>query len=129
MEDVHTAAASEAPSAETYRHLRAAAESGWDFSSRWLREPSHLSSIHTGDILPVDLNCLLYFLEKPKIVNTQNEKLFWYKWLHNLLLNIIKRFIASLELNLRLGRVNWYEPSIESWKIPTIELLLAGLII
>lgn len=37
------------------------------------------------------LPALLYFLEKPKIVNTQNEKLFWYKWLHNLLLNIIKR--------------------------------------
>lgn len=67
LEDVHTAAEGDAPSEETYRHLRAAAESGWDFSSRWLREESNLSSIHTCDILPVDLNCLLYFLEKTLI--------------------------------------------------------------
>ncbi len=52
---------------EVYRNLRAAAESGWDFSSRWLvREQDstfRLSTIHTTDILPVDLNSLLYNLE------------------------------------------------------------------
>lgn len=47
-----------------YRHLRAACESGWDFSSRWLSDPSDLSTIHTCDIIPVDLNCLLWHLEK-----------------------------------------------------------------
>ena len=46
-----------------YRHLRAGAESGWDFSSRWLRDGSSLETIHTTDILPVDLNALLYLLE------------------------------------------------------------------
>jgi alpha,alpha-trehalase len=46
-----------------YLHLRAAAESGWDFSSRWLLNPQDLSTIHTADIIPVDLNCLLYDLE------------------------------------------------------------------
>ncbi|WP_221393902.1 alpha,alpha-trehalase TreA [Dyadobacter sp. NIV53] len=49
---------------ETYRHLRAAAESGWDFSSRWFKDEDDFSSIHTTDILPVDLNCLMYNLEK-----------------------------------------------------------------
>jgi alpha,alpha-trehalase len=67
--------------AEVYRHLRAAAESGWDFSTRRLAEPvpcgaaeggavpaglSHsasLASICTTDIVPVDLNALLYKLE------------------------------------------------------------------
>lgn len=43
--------------------LRAGAESGWDFSSRWFKDPQDLSSIHTTDIIPVDLNCLLYHLE------------------------------------------------------------------
>jgi len=43
--------------------LRAGAESGWDFSSRWFRDPMDISSIHTTDIVPVDLNCLLYHLE------------------------------------------------------------------
>lgn len=47
----------------TYRHLRAAAESGWDFSSRWLADPMDLGSIRTTDIVPIDLNCLLYELE------------------------------------------------------------------
>ncbi len=44
--------------------IRAACESGWDFSSRWCSVPDDLATIHTTDILPVDLNCLLYFLEK-----------------------------------------------------------------
>jgi len=48
---------------EFYRNLRAAAESGWDFSSRWLSDPLDMRSVNTTNILPVDLNCLLYFLE------------------------------------------------------------------
>ncbi|PRX49622.1 alpha,alpha-trehalase TreF [Salegentibacter salegens] len=54
--------------AEVYRDLRAAAESGWDFSSRWLsingNGDFNLYSIHTTQIIPVDLNSLLYNLEK-----------------------------------------------------------------
>lgn len=46
-----------------YLHLRAGAESGWDFSSRWFTDPYDIGSIHTADIVPVDLNCLLYHLE------------------------------------------------------------------
>lgn len=49
---------------ETYRHIRAAAESGWDFSSRWFSDENDFATVHTTDILPVDLNCLMYFLEK-----------------------------------------------------------------
>lgn len=47
-----------------YRHLRAGAESGWDFSSRWFKNVTDFSSIHTTEIIPVDLNCLLFFLEQ-----------------------------------------------------------------
>jgi len=46
-----------------YVDLRAAAESGWDFSSRWLQDPRDIRTIQTTDIVPVDLNCLLYHLE------------------------------------------------------------------
>ena len=46
-----------------YLDLRAGAESGWDFSSRWFRESGNIASIHTTDIIPVDLNSLLYTLE------------------------------------------------------------------
>jgi alpha,alpha-trehalase len=82
LEDVTTAQIAEAQGrdvSEVYRHLRAAAESGWDFSSRWLAEPAacdvdsavqggaadaaSLAGICTTDIVPVDLNAFLYKLE------------------------------------------------------------------
>lgn len=63
LEDIETARNSTRPAAEVYRDLRAAAESGWDFSSRWLSDESTLGSIRTTDIVPVDLNSLLYKLE------------------------------------------------------------------
>jgi len=46
-----------------YRNLRGAAESGWDFSSRWFKNKKQFATIHTTEIIPVDLNCLLYNLE------------------------------------------------------------------
>src|SRR5207253_1408433 len=46
-----------------YRNVRATAESGWDFSSRWLRDPKDLRTLETTELLPVDLNCLLYYAE------------------------------------------------------------------
>jgi len=42
-----------------FTDICAAAESGWDFSSRWLDESNSLSSIRTTKVLPVDLNALL----------------------------------------------------------------------
>ncbi len=62
-EDVATAGLSGRPAAEVYRDLRAGAASGWDFSSRWLGDPADFTSIHTSDIVPVDLNSLLWRLE------------------------------------------------------------------
>lgn len=49
--------------AELYNHIRAACESGWDFSSRWFADGQTLASIRAATIVPVDLNCLLYWLE------------------------------------------------------------------
>ncbi|UHG94226.1 alpha,alpha-trehalase TreF [Spirosoma oryzicola] len=46
-----------------YRHIRAGAESGWDFSSRWFSDGKRLRTIHTTDFIPVDLNSLLVNLE------------------------------------------------------------------
>ncbi|MEN1784133.1 MAG: trehalase family glycosidase [Bacteroidota bacterium] len=47
-----------------YKDLRSAAESGWDFSSRWYGKVGEFAATTTTSILPVDLNCLLYHLEK-----------------------------------------------------------------
>jgi alpha,alpha-trehalase len=62
-EDVAVARESGRNPEEVYRHLKAAAESGWDFSSRWFADGASLKTIHTTDIIPVDLNALLYHLE------------------------------------------------------------------
>lgn len=64
-EDVMTAnEAADREADRIYLHLRAAAESGWDFSSRWFDNPDDIRTIHTADIIPVDLNSLLYHLEQ-----------------------------------------------------------------
>ncbi|MFA6118210.1 MAG: trehalase family glycosidase [Sphingomonas sp.] len=62
-EDVLIAGASGRPLGEVYREIRAGAESGWDFSSRWLGDGT-LASIRTTSILPIDLNSLIYGLER-----------------------------------------------------------------
>lgn len=63
--DLATAAADKTRAPEViYRELRAAAESGWDFSSRWLADGATLSTIQTTSYLPIDLNSLLYRLEQ-----------------------------------------------------------------
>ncbi len=64
LQDVSTAEqAPDRPKEELWRDLRAGAESGWDFSSRWLDDGQNLASIRTTAIVPVDLNSLIYHLE------------------------------------------------------------------
>ncbi|HWA00225.1 MAG TPA: alpha,alpha-trehalase TreF [Caulobacterales bacterium] len=63
-EDVVLAASASRAAPQLYRDIRAAAESGWDFSSRWLADERSLETIETASISPVDLNSLLYGLEK-----------------------------------------------------------------
>jgi alpha,alpha-trehalase len=49
--------------ARFYRNARATAESGWDFSSRWMRDSADLRTLETTDLIPVDLNSLMYNAE------------------------------------------------------------------
>ena len=63
VEDTHVAEASSQPANEVFRNIRAAAESGWDFSSRWFADGINMHSIETTKIIPIDLNCLLFFME------------------------------------------------------------------
>ena len=62
-EDVETVEKSKRNKAAMYRHLRAGAESGIDFSSRWFSDKKNLTTIQTTNFIPVDLNALLYKLE------------------------------------------------------------------
>ncbi len=81
-DDSHLVAKSDRESKDLFKHIRAACESGWDFSSRWLEDQNDLGSIRCGDILPVDLNCLLYSLEvllaKTVALEGKNELMEFY---------------------------------------------------
>lgn len=63
-EDVELAHQSNQEPATLYKHLRAGAESGWDYSSRWFKDGKNFATLHTADLIPVDLNCLLFHLEQ-----------------------------------------------------------------
>jgi alpha,alpha-trehalase len=62
-EDTELAHSSGRNAPELYRDLRAAAESGWDFGSRWFADGKTLATINTTEIIPIDLNSLLFGLE------------------------------------------------------------------
>jgi alpha,alpha-trehalase len=64
LEDLQTATQSSRPAAVVWRNLRATAESGWDFSSRWLADGKTLATVRTLDLVPPDLNSLLVHLER-----------------------------------------------------------------
>jgi alpha,alpha-trehalase len=62
-DDTALANSSGRPAAEVYRDIRAAAESGWDFSSRWFADARTRATIDTTEIVPIDLNSLMFGLE------------------------------------------------------------------
>ncbi len=63
-EDLELAAQTTREASDLFRDLRAACESGWDFSSRWFDETRAFASIRTTSLLPVDLNSILCHLER-----------------------------------------------------------------
>ncbi|WP_088340248.1 alpha,alpha-trehalase TreF [Robiginitalea sediminis] len=79
-EDFHLASglASEAEKQELYANLRAAAASGWDFSTRWYETEGEFASTQTTELAPVDLNALMHFMEmqlaEGYLRNGQQEK-------------------------------------------------------
>ncbi len=62
-EDLELARHCDRDAASLYRDIRSACESGWDFSSRWLKDEHSLASIRASQVLPIDLNAILYKLE------------------------------------------------------------------
>lgn len=83
-----------------FRDIRAAAASGWDFSSRWLRKNGTLSSIQTTQIVPVDLNALLWgyevWLGKIEAANRRASAVA--KWLYCTDINSSFSFYCDFDL-------------------------------
>lgn len=63
VEDVELAEHSDREPGEIYRDIRAGAESGWDYTSRWFADARQMTSIRTTHVVPVDLNALMCKLE------------------------------------------------------------------
>eukprot|EP01034_Spumella_vulgaris_P021312 gene21312-27342_t len=55
---------SEAYALYYYHNKRAGAETGWDYSSRWLKGQYDISGVATTEIIPVELNCILFKFEQ-----------------------------------------------------------------
>lgn len=64
--------ASDSVYASVCNNLRSAAASGWDFSSRWM-SGEELHTTETNQIVPIDLKCLLFNLEKISMVALQGK--------------------------------------------------------
>jgi len=66
LEDMRTAShasVAEGDRPRVWSEIAAAAESGWDFSSRWMEDGASLHRARTSEILPVDLNAIMYRFE------------------------------------------------------------------
>ncbi|KAJ0739600.1 putative alpha,alpha-trehalase [Helianthus annuus] len=48
---------------QLYRELASTAETGWDFSTRWMKNASDLTTLSTTTIVPVDLNAYILKME------------------------------------------------------------------
>uniref|UniRef100_A0ACD5U5S7 Uncharacterized protein n=1 Tax=Avena sativa TaxID=4498 RepID=A0ACD5U5S7_AVESA len=47
-----------------YHQIASTAETGWDFSSRWMRNPTDMTTLVTTFIIPVDLNTFIFKMER-----------------------------------------------------------------
>lgn len=107
-----------------YKDLRSAAESGWDFSSRWFKNSRSLETIQTTSLVPVDLNCLLYHLEQALATSFaltgNNVKASYFSKIAELRKKAIEKYCWS-SLN------NWYVDYNISLKKQSASLTLAGM--
>ncbi|KYQ89897.1 Trehalase precursor [Tieghemostelium lacteum] len=89
-----------------YSSIASAAESGWDFSSRWFKPGSmQLQTIETIDVLPVDLNSILYLNEK-----TLSDFHFYMG-------NLTQKEYYSQQADLRAEAIQYvlWNPEINQW--------------
>ncbi|KAG6636500.1 hypothetical protein CIPAW_11G115500 [Carya illinoinensis] len=66
-----------------YREVASTAESGWDFSTRWMSNHSDLTTLATASVLPVDLNAFIlrstaeHFLKGSQARMKAFKSIFW----------------------------------------------------
>jgi alpha,alpha-trehalase len=106
------------------RNLRSCAESGWDFSSRWFADGKTLATIQVTNYIPVDLNCLLYHLEKTLAkANKESGELVKAKYFDD----IAERRKKAINKYCWSPMNNWYVDYNFVAKKQSPELTLAGM--
>ena len=107
-EDIETAERIGADKTQFYQHVRAACESGWDFSSRWLANANALETIRTTEIIPVDLNALLVTLEQTLADATSGAEAMRYEAAAKVRIEAINTYLFSKE---KSGYFDYHYPS------------------
>lgn len=113
-EDIETASHITTDSATFYQHIRAACESGWDFSSRWLENSQQLESIRTTELLPVDLNALLVSLEQTLAMVTDGKEQAFYSDAAKQRVDAINTYLYS---DIKQGYFDFHFPSMKNTSV------------
>jgi alpha,alpha-trehalase len=120
-EDIETAEKSGRNKIEMYKHLRAGAESGIDFSYRWFENNKDITSIIVTEMVPPDLNALLYNLEvclEKAYTLTKNEtNRKKYQAASTRRYNALKKYCYNTTLNYYCD-YNWKKKKISSKVTP-----------
>lgn len=120
-EDIETAEKSGRNKIEMYKQLRAGAESGIDFSYRWFENNKDLTSIIVTDMIPPDLNALLYnleiCLEKAYTINKNETNRKKYQAANTRRYNAVKKYCYNTSLGYYCD-YNWKKKKISSKVTP-----------
>ena len=113
-----------------YRHLASAAESGFDFSSRWLADGKNLETIHTCDMIPADLNGFMLRVETD-IARLAREALVSLPvsedeiYAERVYLNhLLEKFTRASEVRRRAIDAVLWDDDTKRWRDVTFELSL-----
>jgi alpha,alpha-trehalase len=78
-----------------HQNLRAACESGWDFSSRWFADGKNKTTVQCENFAPICLNSLLYNCEKQLATMYKHQSNFAKAKTYEILANTRKKAILN----------------------------------
>lgn len=113
---------------QIYRHLASAAESGFDFSSRWFLDGDTLETIRTCSVIPADLNGFMLRVETQIAALTReilvtlgsDEELYAERVYLN---NILENFSRASELRRRAIAAVLWDDDVKRWRDMAFEAL------
>ena len=104
-----------------YRHLASAAESGYDFSSRWFLDGDTLETIRTCDIIPADLNGFMLrveseivYLAREILVTIKPEDELYAERLY--LTQVLEKFSHAADARRRAINAVLWDDDVKRWR-------------